>query len=73
MGRKITIEKKYYVYRMKSGDFVTKPGFVNKLMRTQVASHPRDFEVSSLRLEFRYVFHFYKNDTNLVIINYFPL
>ena len=52
---------------MKSGDFVT------KLMRTQVASHPRDFEVSSLRLEFRYLFHFYKTDTNLVIINYFPL
>ena len=37
------------------------------------ASHLRDFEVSSLRLEFRYLFHFYKNDTNLVIINYFPL
>ena len=52
---------------MKSGDFVT------KLMRIQVASHPRDFEVSSLRLEFRYFFHFYKNDTNLVIVNYFPL
>ena len=59
---------------MKSGDFVT------KLVRnqtnaypTEVASHPRDFEVSSLRLEFRYLFHFYKNDTNLVIINYFPL
>ena len=54
---------------MKSGDFVT------KLMRTQVASHPRDFEVSSLRLEFRYLCHIYiyKNDTNLVIINYYPL
>ena len=52
---------------MKSGEFVT------KLMRTQVASHPRDFEDSSLRLEFRYLFNFYKNDTNLVIINYFPL
>ena len=37
-------------------------------MRTLVASHPRDFEVSSLRLEFRYLFYFYKNDTNLVII-----
>ena len=44
--------------------------FVTKLMRTQVASHLTDFEVSSLRLD---VFHFYKNDTNLVIINYFPL
>ena len=43
------------------------------MMRTQVASHPIDFEVSSFRLEFRYLFHFYKNDTNLVIINYFPL
>ena len=59
---------------MKSGDFVT------KLVRNQTDAYPssfapksRDFEVSSLRLEFRYVFHFYKNDTNLVIINYFPL
>ena len=57
---------------MKSGDFVT------KLVRNQtdaypIASHPRDFEVSSLRLEFQYLFHFYKNDTNLVIIKKFPL
>ena len=37
-------------------------------MRTLVASHPRYFEVSSLRLEFRYFFYFYKNYTNLVII-----
>ena len=36
-------------------------------------SNPRDFEVSSFRLEFRYLFHFYKNDTNLVIISYFFL
>ena len=55
---------------MKSGDYVT------KLVSNQTDAYPsslRDFEVSSLRLEFRYLFHFYKNDTNLVIINYFPL
>ena len=57
---------------MKSGDFATKL-VRNQTDRTQVASHPRDFEVSSLRLEFQYLFHFYKKDTNLVIINYFPL
>ena len=44
---------------MKSGDFVT------KLVRNETDAYPssftpRDFEVSSLRLEFRYLFHFYR-------------
>ena len=58
---------------MKSGEFVTKLVHNQTDAYPEVALHPRDFEVSSLRLEFRNLFHFYKNDTNLVIINYFPL